>query len=391
MRWWLAAIFVALIATPALAQTSTFNGRVVDNSDAVLPGVTITVTNKATGVVRTTVTNENGQYALPGLEPGTFEVKTDLPGFQSSARDNVALAVNATLTVDFKLAVAGVNETLTVTGEAPLIEATQSKMAATIQTTELQNLPMVTRTITGMLELLPGAAPAASLHRTKDQTGTVSYGGSSGGNVAEWVDGADNRDNHYSGPLMSFTTESLEQFQLSTNQFSAADGRTSGASVTMVTKSGTNQFHGTLFGYERDKSLMAKDYFTAQASADKSPYSRQQYGGSFGGPLVHNKMFFFGAIEQQSQTVGTFVPQTLFNQLDALVPQLAAGHLPAGSIYPKHPSDLSVKSGLRMYSAKVNDQINNKQSVIFRFAGQNESRPAVTWTTSNDNGQPDNM
>ena len=82
-------------------------------------------------------------------------------------------------------------------------------------------VPIKTRTITGMLELLPGASPAASLHRTKDQTGTVSYGGSSGGNVAQWVDGADNRDNHYSGPLMSFTTESLEQFQLSTNQFSA--------------------------------------------------------------------------------------------------------------------------------------------------------------------------
>src|SRR5438477_7175090 len=197
MRGWLVAAAIALCATSAFAQgNSTFNGRVIDNSDAVLPGVTITVTNKATGVVRTTVTNENGQYAMPGLEPGTYDVKTDLPGFQASARDNVNLLIASTLTVDFKLVVAGVNETLTVTGEAPLIEATQSKMATTIQTTELQNLPMVTRTITGMLELLPGAAPAASLHRTKDQTGTVSYGGSSGGNVAEWVDGADNRHNH---------------------------------------------------------------------------------------------------------------------------------------------------------------------------------------------------
>src|SRR3954465_6928668 len=151
MRRWLVAAFIAFFATSAFAQgNSTFNGRVVDNSDAVLPGVTITVTNKATGVVRTTVTNENGQWALPGLEPGTYEVKSDLPGFQSSARDNVNLLVGSTLTVDFKMAVAGVNETLTVTGEAPLIEATQSKMAATIQTTELQNLPMVTRTITGM-------------------------------------------------------------------------------------------------------------------------------------------------------------------------------------------------------------------------------------------------
>ena len=392
MRVWLVAAIVALAATSAFAQaTSTFNGRVVDNSDAVLPGVTVTVTNKATGVVRTTVTNEDGQYAMPGLDPGTYEVKTDLAGFQPSARDNVNLLVNASLTVDFKLALAGVNETLTVTGEAPLIEATQSKVANTIQTTELQNLPMVTRTVTGMLELLPGASPVAALHRTKETVGTVSYSGGSGGDVAETVDGADNRDNHYGGPLMSFTTESLDQFQLSTNQFSAADGRTSGAAITLVTKSGTNQFHGTVFGYERDKSLTAKDYFTSKAGANKSPFSRQQYGGSFGGPLVHNKMFFFGAIEQQSQSQGNFVPTTLYNQLQALVPQMQAGHLPPGTIYPNHPSDLTIDSGLRMYSLKVNDQINNKQSMFVRYAGQAENRPAVTWNNKNDNGQPDNM
>jgi hypothetical protein len=129
-------------------------------------------------------------------------------------------------------------------------------MAATIQTTELQNLPMVTRTITGMLELLPGASPVASLHRTKDQTGSVSYAGGSGGNVAESLDGADNRDNHYSGPLMSFSTESLESSS-STNQFRRLTPH-EGASVTMVTKSGTNQMHGTAFGHERDKRLIAK-------------------------------------------------------------------------------------------------------------------------------------
>ena len=197
MRQWLVAVIVAFTATSAFAQaTSTFNGRVLDNSDAVLPGVTVTVTNTATGVVRTAVTNPEGQYFMPGLDPGTYKVETELAGFAPSVRDNVRLGINATLTIDFKLALAGVNETLTVTGEAPLIEATQSKVANTIQTTELQNLPMITRTISGMLELLPGAAPVAALHRTKETVGTVSYGGSSGGNVEPTVDGADKRDNH---------------------------------------------------------------------------------------------------------------------------------------------------------------------------------------------------
>src|SRR5262249_14591005 len=156
----LAIVTICMVATASLTYaqaTSTFNGRVLGQGDAVLPGVTVTATNTATGVARTAVTNAEGQYFMPGLEPGTYEVKTELAGFAPSARDNVRLAINATLTIDFKLALAGVNETLTVTGEAPLIEATQSKVANTIQTTELQNLPMITRTISGMLELLPGA------------------------------------------------------------------------------------------------------------------------------------------------------------------------------------------------------------------------------------------
>ena len=183
----------------------------------------------------------------------SYEIKTDLSGFAGAARNNVRLDVNATITVDFRLGLAGVQETLTVTGQAPLIETTQSKVANTIETTEVQNLPMITRTISGMLELLPGATPVAPLHRTKENVGTVLYAGSLGGNVAMNVDGADNRDNHYSGPLLTFTTESLEQFQLASSQFTAADGRTGGAAVTLVTKSGTNALHGSVFGYERDR------------------------------------------------------------------------------------------------------------------------------------------
>jgi hypothetical protein len=151
--------FLAIASVVYAQATSTFNGRVVDQADAVLPGATVTVTNSATGVVRTTVSNAEGQWFLPGLEPGTYQVKTELPGFAESLRDNVRLNVNSTITIDFKLTLAGVNETLTVTGQAPLIQATQSKVANTIETTELQNLPMITRTISGMLELLPGAGP----------------------------------------------------------------------------------------------------------------------------------------------------------------------------------------------------------------------------------------
>ena len=251
--------------------------HVLDQGDAVLPGVTVTATNANTGVARTTVTNGEGVYNMPGLEPGVYDVKTGAgrvcPG-GAGARD--ARSVNTTLTLDFKLALAGVNETLTVTGEAPLIEVTQSKVASTIETKELQNLPMITRSVNGMLALLPGATPMAPTDSTKRNVGSVSFGGASGTNMSATVDGADNRDNRQGATLMNFTLESLEQFQLATSQFSAADGRTGGVAVSMITKSGTNLFHGSGFLFARDKALTAKDYFTKRDSRDKVPFNRQQ-------------------------------------------------------------------------------------------------------------------
>jgi hypothetical protein len=211
---------------------------------------------------------------------------------------------------------------------------------------------MITRTISGMLELLPGASPVAALHRTKESVGSVSYAGSSGGNVIPTVDGADNRDNHYSGPLMSFTTESLEQFQLASNQFSAADGRSSGAAISLVTKSGTNQLHGTVFGYERDRKLTSRDYFTEQANGTKTPFSRQQFGASGGGPLVRNKMFFFGAIEQQQQHQGIFIPQAC-TPSSMRSCRCLRRETSAGSIYPNHPRELNLPGHLRMFTAKA--------------------------------------
>jgi hypothetical protein len=336
------------------------------------------------------VTNADGSYYMPGLEPGVYQVKTELVGFQPSLRDRVTLGVNATLTLDFRLALAGVNETLTVTGEAPMIEVSQSKVAATIQANELQNLPMITRTISGMLELLPGAAPIDPMHRSKANVGSVSYGGSAGTNVIPTVDGADNRDNQYGGPLMSFTTEGIEQFQLSTSQFTAADGRGAGAALTLVTKSGTNALHGSVFGYERDRRLSAKDYFTKQSGADKIPFSRQQYGGSVGGPLIKNRMFFFGAVEKVGEDTSLPVPANLFSQLDLLVNATKAGQLAPGLVNPSHPTFAPNPGRLLMYTIKSNVQLTNTQSLMGRFAGQHDDRDAVTVAVNNDQREPEN-
>ena len=304
---------------PAPSPRAPSPGRVVDQGDAVLPGVTITVTQTSTGVVRTAVTNEEGAYYLPGLDPGVYSIRTELPGFAPTTREGVTLGINATLTLDFRLALAGVSEAVTVTGAAPLIEVTQSKVASTIEATELQNLPMITRSVSGLLALLPGAAPMEALHRSKESVGSVSFGGASGSNNTSTVDGADNRDNRYGGPLMTFSTDALEQFQLSTSQFTAADGRTGGAAITMVTKSGTNVLRGTAFGFVRDRKLAAKDYFAKVSDEEKAPFSRQQFGGSIGGPILRNRMFFFGAVEQIFEDSQEPVPDNLFNEFERLV------------------------------------------------------------------------
>ena len=225
------------------------------------------------------MTNGEGVYSMPGLEPGVYDVQTDLSGFAPGTRRRVSLTVNTTITLDFKLALAGVAETLTVTGDAPLIETTQSKFASSIETKELENLPMITRSVNGMLALLPGATPMTPTDSTKRNVGSVSYGGNSGTSMSVSVDGADNRDNRQGATLMNFTLESLEQFQLATSQFSAADGKTGGVAVSMITKSGTNLFHGSGFLYARDKALTAKDYFSKRDNLEKNPFTRQQWGG----------------------------------------------------------------------------------------------------------------
>jgi Carboxypeptidase regulatory-like domain/TonB dependent receptor len=381
---------VLLMTGLAFAQaTSTFNGRVLDQGDAVLPGVTVTATNVNTGVVRTTVTNAEGIYFMPGLDPGVYEVKTELAGFATTAQDRVTLAVNSTITIDFTMRLAGVQEALTVTGEAPLIEVTQSKVASSIEATELENLPMITRTVSGMLALLPGAVQIAPHHRSKENVGSVSYGGGSGTNVIPTVDGADNRDNQYGGPLMTFTTEGLEQFQLATSQFTATDGRSAGAALTILTKSGTNIFHGSGFLFARDEALNATDFFTKQAGAEKVPFSRQQFGGSLGGPVMRNRLFFFGAAEQVYEDTSIPVPDSLFNQHEMLVRAVNAGQVPEGLVYRDHPRAGAIPMNLLMYTLKSNAQLTNSQSLMARFAGQRDNRDAVVFQSNNDMREPE--
>jgi len=344
----------------AFAQaTGTINGRVLDQAEAVLPGVTITATNVNTGISRVTVTNAEGLYSVPGLEPGLYNVTAELPGFSTTTREGVTLAVTATITIDMTLGLAALAESITVAGASPLIELTQSKVSATIRTQEVENLPLLTRRLTALIALLPGAKEVAPLHPIKRQSGSVSIGGSTGRNIAPVVDGGDNRDNLVGGHLMSFTVESIEEFRVATHQFSAADGRTGGAAVMILTKSGTNQPHGSAFFYGRDRALTARDYFAARDNLLEEPFRRTQFGGAFGGPIVQNRAFYFGAVELIREQKSLTVPEAQYQEMQLLVP---FGAQPTRSVSQPYRD--------RMYTIKSNVQLSSNQSLMGRFAGQ---------------------
>jgi hypothetical protein len=321
--------------------------------------VTITATNVNTGVARTTVTNAEGLYSFPALEPGLYTISAALSGFATTTRANVSLPVTATITVDVKLGLASLTENVTVAGAAPMIEVSQSKVSATIQTQEVQNLPMLTRRLTTLVSLLPGAKEVAQLHPIKLQMGSMSIGGSTGRNMVPVVDGGDNRDNLVGGPMMSFTMEGLEEFRVASHEISAADGRTSGASIQMVTKSGTNENHGSAFFYGRDKDLTNEDYFGVQSNIPKAPYHREQTGGSFGGPIIKNKWFYFGAAEFINEQKSLDVQNAQYQQMALLVP---FGVIPTNAIPQPYQDGLG--------SFKTNVQLGPTQSLVARIAGQ---------------------
>jgi hypothetical protein len=352
------ALTLALAAT-AFAQTGTINGRVVDQADAVLPGVTVIVTNVNTGIVREAVSNAEGLYSVPGLQPGTYKVSAAMPGFATMTRDGIALPVTATITVDLHLGLAAVQENVTVAGASPVIEVTQSKVSSTIRTQEVQSLPVLTRRFTQLMTMLPGAKEVAPLHPIKRQQGSVSVGGAQGRNIAPLVDGADNRDNLVGGPMMAFTMEGTEEFRVNTHQFTAADGRSGGATVALVTKSGTNDLRGSAFLYDRERALTHKDYFATRDNIPKDPFSRRQYGGSFGGPIIKNNAFFFGALELIRERKSISIPNNVYDQVKLLEPYGAIASHTIPQPYDDH-----------MYTFKVNEQLNASHALMGRFAGQ---------------------
>lgn len=304
MRWSLVLVILTLLSVQLFGQataSASLDGTVTDSSKAVVAGAQVTVTNKATGLNRTMATSASGFYRFDLLPAGEYTVQVSKAGF-GTITSKVALLVGATSTFDATVKPGSTAETIEVTSDAPVVDALKTDVSQNITPKEVEDLPMIGRDVANLAYLAPGVKAADSYDPTKNRYAIISVNGQGGRNVNVTVNGVDNKDNTVGGPVMQLPLEAVQEFQISTQRFSAANGRSEGAAINMITKSGTNNYHGSAFGFWRGKTLNA-DQKLADGTKSNPPYGHQFFGGSVGGPVVKDKLFTFFAIEREREHV----------------------------------------------------------------------------------------
>ncbi|MDO8681559.1 MAG: carboxypeptidase regulatory-like domain-containing protein [Acidobacteriota bacterium] len=304
MRRIVVTLTFALLAAgawPALAQQgqSSIQGRVTDESGAALPGVVVVATNQASGMFRQVVSNPDGSYFMTGVLPGTYRVTAELPGFQRFDRKEVLLQIGTTTTLDIAMELGGVQENITVTGSAPLVDVTSKQVGANITQEELAALPILNKNWMFAVSLAPGVQIQSSTASFACESLIVGGGSNRSGNFA--VDGGGNNDDYLGsscGSQVRTALEAVQEFQVLTNQYDAEFGRTAGAVINAITKQGTNSFHGALFGSYTDDRVTAPDFFVAQNNLRKPQTAQKNWGGTLGGPLVRNRAHFFYSLDR---------------------------------------------------------------------------------------------
>src|SRR5260370_11461660 len=237
--------------------TASLQGTIVDKSQAVLSGAEVTLTSKATGAVRTAKTNDLGAYRFDSLSAGIYDVKVANAGFGGATAKNVELQVGATTTQNFTLNPGAVSETVEVTTTAPLVDQTKIDVSVNITPQHVTELPLIGRDIGDLAYLAPGVKASDSYDPTKSRFAILSVNGQGGRNVNVTVNGVDNKDHTACGPVMQLPAEAVQEIQISTQRFSAVNGRSEGAAINVITKSGSNNYHGSAFRFFRDQSLNA--------------------------------------------------------------------------------------------------------------------------------------
>lgn len=361
----IAVVFsIIVLAAPGFAQVTTGNitGRVTDTQDRVVPGASVTVRNKGTGASRTATTNDAGEYTVAELPPAKYDVTVEAKGFSKSLLQDFELNVGSKATQNFELKPGEVTATVQVSADTVAVETTKSEIGSVVTPTEVQNLPLLNRTFANLAIIIPEARPVSTFDPTKTHVGTIAFSGGDGRQIDVNVDGGDNKDNVVGSLLQNFAYESIQEFQVAEHRWTAESGRSVGGVVNVISKSGTNNLHGSGFFNFRGRGLRAKDFLEKRDRLEKPDFNREEFGGSIGGRIKKDKLFFFGAIEHFRERQNVLVPTTNFAQISAIPGVTAAPTIPT----PYNDTLLTVK---------IDNNISSKQSMNYRYSFQKNNSP----------------
>jgi hypothetical protein len=314
---------VLLLCTSAFAQQTTGNitGRVVDEQGGAVPGVTVTAKNPATGFTRVEISDAEGIYRLSALPVGIYDVSAELQGFTTVQQSGLEVNVAQTVPIDFTLKISQLSETVNVTAAAPLINTTNASVGQVVDVRRIENLPLNGRQFANLAATVPGVGLGFHTDPTKSSSYAPQINAGNGRNVNYLIDGGDNNDDTVGGLLQAYPLEAIQEFNFQTQRFKAEYGRSNGGVMNVVTKSGTNQYQGSFFELFRDAAMNVETQTEKLAKTGKQDYRRNQFGGSVGGPIVQNRLHFFGAIERtQQDTKQTVNTRGLFPTLDGVYP-----------------------------------------------------------------------
>ncbi|HKQ99075.1 MAG TPA: TonB-dependent receptor [Pyrinomonadaceae bacterium] len=306
------ATFLCASAAFAQAQSNAadLQGFVRDPQGAVVIGATVTARNPATNFSRNTTTNDDGYYQIVSLPPGEYEVTVEAPNYKKAVVPSYKLTVGARADLDVTLDIGQITEIVNITSEdQPVVETTRTTVANTIEQQRIDNLPINQRDYLGI------STTISTVNRGNDRavgpapSSGLNIGGQRGRSTLVQVDGADNTDNSVNASRSTVSQEAVQEFQVATNSYAPEFGRATGGIINVVTKGGTNEFHGNVFGFIRHKSIQARNAFAPIIDNDpdkKPPFTRAQYGATIGGPISRDRTFFFSSIEQRKRQESAF-------------------------------------------------------------------------------------
>ncbi|MCL4849741.1 MAG: carboxypeptidase regulatory-like domain-containing protein, partial [Acidobacteria bacterium] len=360
----LVALAFGLAPAAVLAQSASgadLEGTIRDDTGAALPGVTIVATNVDTGVQRTTFSNADGRYRLPALPVGAYTLTVSLEGFTTVERTGLVLQIGQVATIDLVLPLAGLEETVTVTQAAPIVETGRTQVGAVVSRTEIDNLPINGRNFLDFSTTVAGVTG----QQMSGQGSGISFNGQRARSNNISIDGADSNGQLNGNTRLTLSQEAVREFQVVTSQFAPEFGRAGGGLVNIVSKSGTNVLSGNGFLFVRDESFDARNAFVP-AGEPKPQFERQNFGGTFGGPIVRNRTFFFGSVERVDRSESGVVSISDAS-VQAVNAALAARPIPGSNVRSISNGVYPISLETTLVSLKIDHSFNPNNNLAVRY------------------------